>query len=210
MPKIRCFRLISAMGISLWSTFGQLLRYFKIQEDRLHATWHIQSHRFTLRYFRHCFRDSLTTVQIVLLECMWVNPQCHIRTCMTRSLSCVCNTDTSLQLQAHRCMTEHMRMNPRQSVLLCKAVQSASRCCRIQEWTVFLYRKENCVIIIVPFFAVLLSRFTIESLVFSEHIHDTAIQEIQYRYNHSIRKGLCPPWPCTEGIALIFSFQMLI
>ena len=24
---------------------------------------------------------------------------------------------------------------------------------------------------------------------------------------HSIKKGLCPPWPCTEGIALIFSFS---
>ena len=29
------------------------------------------------------------------------------------------------------------------------------------------------------------------------------IQEIQDRYDHSRRKGLCPPSPCTEDIALI-------
>ena len=94
---------------------------------------------------------------------------------MTCSLSCICNTDACLKLQAHQCMTEHMRMYPRKHVLFSKAVEPASCCCGIQECAVFLLRKENCVILIVPLAAVLLSRFIIVSSVLSEHIHDTAV-----------------------------------
>lgn len=102
--KIRCFRAILAMRVSLWSTIGQLLRYFQIQQDRLYAASHIRSLRFTLR---HSFRHSFTAMQIILFERVRVNSQCHIWKCMTCSLCCVFNTDTRLQLQAHRCMIEH-------------------------------------------------------------------------------------------------------
>ena len=147
-----------------------------MQENRIIAAFCILSVSFTLRHFRHDFRDCLAAVQIILFQRVRVNPQGYIRTCMTCSLSCVRNADSCLKLKANRCMTEHMGMDFLQPVLLGKAVQKRSHSIRIDTAAVPFFGVEYGVFLVIPLAAVSFRLFEIVSAIFSEHFHNAVIK----------------------------------
>ena len=139
---------------------------------------------------------------VIIFEGMTVSTKRYIWSGMSCPLCCLGYADTILKLQADRCVSELVRVYPRQMISFCKFMQPCSRCAGIHVISRIVSRKEYCLCKIIPLVSVGLCDLIVMLLIFFQHIH-SFIVHVKPAVTRVCLAAFLYPCACTVGYEVL-------